>query len=204
MEQPRLRDVDQLTTGWLKKYQLYFDMPDGGEMTYDAVSRKDEEAYRETLERLARGEQDVAHTDAVCIVPRTASGRVVLIREFRYPLNGWCVAFPAGLIEAGEEIASTVERELREETGYRLARAEDGTSKLRILPRAGFSSAGMTEESVQVVFAEVEEEPDAAETEATEFIEVFTLEHDEIADFLQSSPDLISVRAQLILDGMVH
>ena len=50
----------------------------------------------------------------------TATGELLLIREFRYPLNSWCIAFPAGLMEPGEDLATCVDRELREETGLSL------------------------------------------------------------------------------------
>ena len=50
-------------------------------------------------------------------MPQTATGELLLIREFRYPLNSWCIAFPAGLMEPGEDLATCVDRELREETG---------------------------------------------------------------------------------------
>lgn len=37
--------------------------------------------------------------DAVSIVPITRDGNLVLIREFRYPLNSWVVGLPAGLVD---------------------------------------------------------------------------------------------------------
>lgn len=40
-----------------------------------------------------------AFCDGVCIVPELPDGSYLLIKEFRYPLNAFCAAFPAGLID---------------------------------------------------------------------------------------------------------
>ena len=115
---PQLADIRQVSDGWIKKYVLTYTLPDGSTYEYESASRKSIDAYRAELEGNARGERPVA--DAVCIVPQTADGKLLLIREFRYPLNSWCIAFPAGLTEPGEDVATCVDRELREETGYAL------------------------------------------------------------------------------------
>ena len=86
----------------------------------------------------------------MCIVPQTATGEL-LIREFRYPLNSWCIAFPAGLMEPGEDLATCVDRELREETGYALRAYDADAPALDPLPQAGYSSTGLTDETVHVV-----------------------------------------------------
>ncbi|MCW2310453.1 NUDIX domain-containing protein [Rhodoferax antarcticus] len=64
----------------------------------------------------------VVHPGAVMIVPliEDAPGqfRLVLERQFRYPVNRTVIEFPAGKIDAGEEPFQCAQRELREETGY--------------------------------------------------------------------------------------
>ena len=109
---PRLVGIRQVSDGWIKKYVLAYAMPDGSTYEYESASRKSIDAYRAELEGNARGEQPIA--DAVCIVPQTPDGNLLLIREFRYPLNSWCIAFPAGLKEPGESLAACVDSELRE------------------------------------------------------------------------------------------
>ncbi len=52
------------------------------------------------------------------IVPLTDNGEVVLIRQFRPPVNGFVVELPAGLVDKGESFENAVRRELTEETGY--------------------------------------------------------------------------------------
>lgn len=49
---------------------------------------------------------------------REASPRLVLIREYRYPLDAEVYALPAGLVDPGETPGMAAVREMKEETGY--------------------------------------------------------------------------------------
>ena len=196
---PQLKDIHQVSDGWIKKYVLTYAMPDGSTDQYESASRKDIEAYRCELEGRAKGK--AASADAVCIVPQTADGKLVLIREFRYPLNSWCIAFPAGLLEAGEELATCVDRELREETGYALR--ADVAEAIDPLPQPGFSSTGLTDEAVHVVFAQVEKVADA-QPEASELIEPFLLDIADVPRFLAENATPIGTRAQLVLEAFAR
>ena len=75
---------------------------------------------------------------------------MLITHEFRYPVNGWTISTPAGLIDPGEKPIETAKRELQEETGY--------TTVLdaKTLP-ATYSSVGMTDEKVQPVILVVDE-----------------------------------------------
>ena len=65
----------------------------------------------------------VVHPGAVMVVPMDvdAAGelRLVLERQFRYPVGQVMVEFPAGKLDAGETVLACAQRELQEETGYR-------------------------------------------------------------------------------------
>jgi len=56
--------------------------------------------------------------DAAIIFPVTPEGEVVLVRQYRPPLERLELGLPAGLVEAGEEPEAAARRELLEETGY--------------------------------------------------------------------------------------
>jgi ADP-ribose pyrophosphatase len=60
----------------------------------------------------------IAHPGAVMIIPRLPDGKLLLERQFRYPLARIFIEFPAGKIDPGEDPAATAARELLEETGY--------------------------------------------------------------------------------------
>ena len=78
-------------------------------MKRDKVSLPDGEvAIREYL----------THPGAVAIVAILNDGRVLLERQFRYPIDKACIEIPAGKLEIGEDHLSCAKRELEEETGY--------------------------------------------------------------------------------------
>jgi ADP-ribose pyrophosphatase len=54
----------------------------------------------------------------VVIVPLTDKGETLLIRQFRPPVNGYVIEFPAGLNDRGDSLEKAARRELLEETGY--------------------------------------------------------------------------------------
>lgn len=60
----------------------------------------------------------VLHPGAVVVVPLLPNGKVVLERQFRYPLHQTFIELPAGKIDPGEDVLVTGQRELLEETGY--------------------------------------------------------------------------------------
>jgi ADP-ribose pyrophosphatase len=64
----------------------------------------------------------VVHPGAVMIVPILADGRLVVERQFRYPVGMTMIEFPAGKLDAGEGALACAKRELLEETGYSATR----------------------------------------------------------------------------------
>ena len=59
------------------------------------------------------------HNGAVCVVPITDNGEIIMERQFRYPFNDVIWEIPAGKIDKGEtEPLAAAKRELVEETGF--------------------------------------------------------------------------------------
>jgi ADP-ribose pyrophosphatase len=63
----------------------------------------------------------VVHPGAVVVVPLLPDGRLLLERQYRYPIAQVLLEFPAGKLDAGEAVLGCAVRELREETGYTAA-----------------------------------------------------------------------------------
>ena len=61
--------------------------------------------------------------DWVNVIALTPGGDLVLVRQFRFGIDGFSLEIPGGVMEAGEDPVTAAQRELREETGYSGARA---------------------------------------------------------------------------------
>ena len=59
------------------------------------------------------------HPGGAAVVPVLPGGDVLLVRQFRYPMQEYLLELPAGKIDAGEPPEQTAARELAEEVGYK-------------------------------------------------------------------------------------
>ncbi len=139
----KLIDVEKTWNGrFIKTYLGKFET-EKGELCYEIASRKD------TPDILMKKPK----VDAVRILPyffdENGKTKVVLIREFRYPINKHIYAVPAGLIDKGETALESAKRELEEEIGAT-------AKKIVQTEPASYSSAGFCDESLICFEAEVE------------------------------------------------
>lgn len=63
----------------------------------------------------------IRHPGGSMAVPVTADGQFVLVRQYRFAMQGRLLEFPAGTVEEGEKPLVTIQREVQEETGYKAA-----------------------------------------------------------------------------------
>jgi len=108
----------------------------------------------------------IRHPGAVAIVALFEDGRVLLERQFRYPLERVFVEIPAGKLEPGEDHLETAKRELLEETGY----VATGWQRLGLIHNA----IGYSDEGIELWVARGLELREQQLAEG-EFLEVFTL-----------------------------
>lgn len=113
----------------------------------------------------------VVHPGAVVVIPLLDDGRVVLERQFRYPVARVMVEFPAGKLDAGEDPLLCGQRELLEETGYRA----------REWARAGemHLAVAYSTEVIHIYFARGLVAGDR-QLDQGEFLDVFTATPDEL------------------------
>ena len=83
----------------------------------------------------------IEHPGSVAILPITADGDILLIRQYRYAVGREMLEIPAGLLEPGETPEEAARRELREETGHDAGELRRITS---CFPAAGFSNERQT------------------------------------------------------------
>jgi ADP-ribose pyrophosphatase len=137
--------------------------------------------------------REFAAPDAVVIVPfHTKKQQLVIIKEFRVPLADYQYGFPAGLVDAGKSIAEAGKRELKEETGLNLTRI------LMESPPV-FSTSGMTDESVSMLFVECDGEPDTRLNESSEDITVYFLSAPDAAQLINDRSLKFDVKTWLVL-----
>lgn len=106
--------------------------------------------------------------------------KVVLVRQYRYPIGGFVYEFPAGLVEPGEDMEQAAIRELYEETGLTLHPIPCGS-----YGRPFFTTVGMTDESCGTVFGTCEGTPTSRHQEATEEIQVVLADKEECRRILK-------------------
>lgn len=106
--------------------------------------------------------------------------KVVLVRQYRYPIGGFVYEFPAGLVEPGEDMEQAAIRELYEETGLTLTPIPCGS-----YGRPFFTTVGMTDESCGTVFGRCTGEPSNRHQEATEEIQVVLADQEECRRILR-------------------
>lgn len=63
-------------------------------------------------------------SDVAIVVPFLGLGELLMIRQYRYPLDKVLLEFPAGHVDSGEDPLETAKRELEEETGYAAKKIE--------------------------------------------------------------------------------
>lgn len=80
----------------------------------------------------------IQHPGAAAVLPMLSDGRVVLVRQYRYPVQSVTLEIPAGKMDIpGEDPLACAMRELKEETGYT---AEKFTKLTTIATTVGFSN----------------------------------------------------------------
>lgn len=120
--------------------------------------------------------------------------KVVLVRQYRYPIDDYIYEFPAGLVEAGEDFKEAGIRELKEETGLEL-QAIDVPD---MYSRPFFTTIGMTDESCGTVYGYASGEPNTDGQEDSEEIQIVIADKEEVRRILKEENVAIKCAYQLM------
>jgi len=180
-------------TKYLKLYNAEYINKNGKIKNWTIASRKDLDTLKNIYFHGAEG-----NIDAVIIVAtHTDENKLVVIKQFRVPLNDYVYEIPAGLVDPGEDFKTTVGRELKEETGLDLIDIDYNKTKLK-----AYISTGMTDESVALVYCTCNGKISKDFLEPDEDIEIMLLSKEE-AKVLINSNEKIDIKAFLCLQNFI-
>lgn len=120
--------------------------------------------------------------------------RLVLIKEYRYPLDEEIYALPAGLVDRGETPGMAAVREMKEETGYGFREYTGGDACFR---RPFFMGPGLTDEASCAVYGTVSLERELPECEETEEIQVVLADKRRVRQIL--TEEKVSLRGAYLM-----
>lgn len=154
---------------------------------YFATRRNDGDLMSQTGELKA---------DGIVIYPvlKYDPSKIVLVRQYRYPLNTYIYELPAGLIDQGESAKEAAVRELCEETGLVFEPYTDYDAGLK---RPFVQSQGMSDECDVTVYGYASGTPTSLGCEDTEDIEAFIADKEEVRRILRE--ETVSMRAYYLL-----
>lgn len=125
--------------------------------------------------------------------------KMLLIKEFRYPINDYVIASPAGLIDNNEDFKTAALRELYEEIGY----TENQIKIIDTLPPS-YSSVGLTDEQTASVFVTVDSSIQPKQhLEGTEDIQYFWITPHDAEKFLETQELPEHLNQDLNINGKI-
>lgn len=185
----RINGIRQLTNNrFLNLYELDARFRDGSQAPYYVASR------RTGVSSIKACTHDNSADGVVLFgVYGQEKDRVVLIRQYRYPIDGYVYEFPAGLVEPGEDPEEAGIREMFEETGLVFTPRNGGA-----FCRSFYTTVGMTDESCATVYGYCEGTPTNMNQEGTEDIQVVLADRDECRRILKEERVAIMCAYQLM------
>ncbi len=193
-QEQKNRKIEALSENpFLNLYRIDACTKSGRAFDYFFASRNKKEALKAvTRSRLPEGM-------AVYALLRDDPGKLVMVHQYRYPVDGWMYELPAGLIDPGETAQEAAVREMREETGLSFTVYEGGSPVFR---NPFFMAQGMTDESGSLVFGYASGDSSAAQQEDSEEIETVFVDRNEAQRILME--ERVSMRAGLMLLQFLH
>ena len=179
MNNTKITKVNPLVeTKFMGLYDIEYKNKQNTDRNWTVASRKNKEQLEEMY--LQNKEDKI---DAVVIAAlHKEENKLVVIKQFRVPINNYIYELPAGLVDNSEDIKTTVARELKEETGLELIDINNINSIDKV-----YLSPGMTDESVAFVYCTCSGKISKEYLEADEDIEVILVSQEEAKELLKGN-----------------
>lgn len=190
----RIKNVTQQTNNrFLNLYELEAERRNGRVAPYFVASRVSDP---QALKAVSHNDR----CDGVIIygVYGEKKDKIVLIRQYRYPLDGYIYEFPAGLVEAGEDIYDTGIREIYEETGLTFEPKKVNSA----YSKPFFTTIGMTDECCGTVYGYCSGTPSNAHQEDSEDIEIVLADREECKRILKE--ENVAIMCAYMLMHFIH
>lgn len=178
-------------TRYLSLYEAEYENRVGNMRTWTVASRKDNDTLQK---QFFENKED--KTDGVIIAAyHKEKKKLVLIKQFRIPLNDFIYELPAGLIDPGEDVKSTIGRELMEETGLNIIDVIKNRGNYKV-----YVSAGMTDESLAFVYCTCDGQISDEHLEDDECIEAMLVSQEEATELVRSR-EKFDIKCFLVLQS---
>ena len=180
-------------TKFVSLYDVKYTNKKGEEKSWTVASRKNQE----TLEDIyLEGKEDKIDAVIICAYHKTEK-KLVIIKEFRVPINKYIYELPAGLVDSDDEnFEKAVIRELKEETGLDVVEIKKDLSSNQV-----YLSPGMTDESAAFVYCICEGEISKNYLEDDEDIEAILVSQQEAKEIIKNNNTPMDIRAYLALQS---
>lgn len=184
------KDINVLTNHkFLNMYQVDAVDRNGKIYPYYFVTRKDKKEDMPFF----NGRIDADGTVIYALL-KDKPDKIVLVKQYRYPLNDYIYELPAGLIDKGETKEMTAIREMKEETGLEFEIYEGGQEMYR---RSFIQAQGMADECNHTVYGYASGEISKELQESCEHIEVVIADKDMVREIL--AKEKVSIRCAYLL-----
>lgn len=181
--------VHKLTDNpFLNLYQMDAIDTKGKPFSYYFASRNDAEHIK------IRTKSIRAEGIVIYAVTAEEEPRLVLIRQYRYPVDAFLYELPAGLVDGNETPGMAAAREMKEETGLDFTEYTGGREWYR---RSYFMGPGFTDETSATVFGTVSGKVSDAFVEDTEEIQVILADRERVCQILAN--ERVSMRGAYLM-----
>ncbi|MBO4374872.1 MAG: NUDIX hydrolase [Lachnospiraceae bacterium] len=185
----RFENVKKVTDNpFLNMYDMDAVKPNGDLFKYYFATRREDDDIR------IRSHSTDPDGISLFAVYGEKKDSVVLIKEFRYPINDYIYDVPAGLIEPGEDPKEAAVREFMEETGMVFEPVGSGNAAAR---KSAYPTVGLTDEMISTEYGYATGTPDKKYMESSEDITTVIADRAELSRIIRE--ERIAMRALFLI-----